>query len=61
MIRTVQVRDFSLPTKPRLFDVIVNEKGRILRYSMKNVKGPVTIEYDEVMRQIRKALHETAV
>lgn len=52
----VKIRNYNLPKKPRIFDVMVDEHGNIIRYETQNIKSHVYIEEKEVKRQITEAL-----
>lgn len=56
MHRIIPIRNRNLPKSPRIFDVTVDEKGRILRYDLQNIKGSLYIEDADVKRQIEEAL-----
>ena len=52
----IKIRNYSLPKSPRIFDVTVNEEGKIQRYDVQNIKGCIYIDDTEVKRQIKEAL-----
>ena len=56
MDRKITIRNHDLPKSPRVFDVTVNETGKILRYDMQNIHGALFIEDAEVQKQIEEAL-----
>ena len=56
MTMKVQIRNYSLPKSPRVFDVTVNEDGEIQRYDMQNIKGSIYIEKKKKKKQIKEAL-----
>ena len=55
MIR-VTIRNRSIPKKPRVFDVIVDDAGQIIRYEIQNIQGIVYVDMKDVVLQIREAL-----
>ena len=55
MIR-VQIRNYESPKCSRIFDVVINEDGDILRYEFQNIKGFVSVSEAEVRRQINNFL-----
>ena len=59
--KKIPIRNSELPKSPRVFDVTVDEKGKILRYDIQNIKGSIFVNEDEVRRQIKEALISTAV
>ncbi len=54
----VHIRNYRLPKHPRVFDVIVDPNGRILSYEMQNIQGAMSINSNEVQRQINVALRK---
>ncbi len=56
MIQKISIRNCNLPNSPRVFDVTVDDNGKIIRYDMQNIRGRVFIEDVEVKKQIQKAL-----
>lgn len=57
----VTIRNLTLPKRPRVFDVIVNEQGEILRYESQNIKGSVYVDRYDVQRQIKDALEKNII
>ena len=55
MIR-VTIRNRSIPKKPRVFDVIVDDAGQIIRYEIQNIQGMVYVDMKDVVLQIMEAL-----
>lgn len=51
MIR-VPIYNYELPKHPRIFDVVVNRNGKIMRYETQNIKGCVYVDEEEVQKQI---------
>lgn len=57
MIKKIQIRNLKMPKKPRVFDVTVDdEDGKILRYDMQNIKGPLYVDDEDVQAQIKEAI-----
>lgn len=52
----VEIRNRKIPKKPRVFDVIVDEHGNIIRYELQNIRGTVFIDMEDVLQQIQEAL-----
>ena len=61
MKRRISIRNPELPKSPRVFDVTVDEDGKILRYDMQNIRGAIYVNEDEVMKQIKEALSTKVV
>lgn len=55
MIR-VAIRNRDIPRKPRVFDVLVDDTGKIIRYEIQNIRGNVFIDMQDVILQIQEAL-----
>lgn len=55
MIR-VPIRNRRIPKAPRVFDVIVDDTGNIIRYEIQNIRGTVFIDMQDVLYQIQQAL-----
>lgn len=55
MIR-VSIRNRNIPKKPRIFDVLVDDSGQIIRYEIQNIRGMVYIDMKDVLLQIQEAL-----
>ncbi len=53
MTAAISIRDSSLK---RLFDVCVNEEGKILEYEVKTPKGKFNVTNIEVQKQIKDNL-----
>ena len=51
MIR-IPIYNYNLPKHPRIFDVMVNKSGKIVRYETQNIKGSVYVDEAEVQKQI---------
>jgi len=47
-----------MPKHPRIFDVIVNRSGKIIRYETQNIKGSVYVDEEEVQKQISGYLNK---
>lgn len=56
MTKRVAIRNYDLPKHPRVFDVVVTEEGDIIRFEIKNIKGTLYINAEEIHRQISEAL-----
>ena len=54
--KTVPIRNYDHPKNPRVFDVIVDRRGQIEEYQVKDIKGFLSIKSDDVNRQIEEAL-----
>ena len=52
----IPIRNRKLPNNPRVFDVTVNDEGNIIQYEMKNIRGTLVIDEDDVRRQISETL-----
>lgn len=52
----VKIRNNSLPKRPRVFDVTVNDRGDILNYQIQNIKGCISVDASDVARQIKEAI-----
>ena len=57
---TVHIRNMSLPKKPRVFDVLVDGDGHIIKYLIQNIQGFLYVDMDEVEFQIREALKKAS-
>ena len=55
MVR-VMIRNRNIPKKPRVFDVLVNEKGQIIRYEIQNIRGLAYVDMEDVRAQINEAI-----
>ena len=53
-MQKIQIRNNDLPKHPRMFDVMVDERGNIVRYIFQNIKGAFQIDHEEVKRQIKE-------
>ena len=58
MNKIIPIRNHSLPRSPRVFNVIVNDNGEILRYEIKNIKGTLFIDEHDVREQIKEFLQK---
>lgn len=56
MTYKVTIRNRQLPKAPRIFDVIVTEKGEIIRYETQNIHGNVFVDEEDVKKQIKEFL-----
>ncbi len=56
LIIQIPIRNHRLPKAPRVFDVTVNEKGKILRYDIQNIKGRLYVDEEDLASQIKNAL-----
>ena len=54
--RTVPIRNYNLPKAPRVFDVKIDLEGEIKSYQMQNIRGTISIDSDDVKKQIDDAL-----
>lgn len=52
----VTIRNRNIPKCPRIFDVIVDTEGNIIRYELQNIRGSVFVDMDDVRVQIQEAL-----
>ena len=52
----VIIRNRSIPKQPRVFDVIVDESGDIIRYELQNIRGAMFVDMCDVVLQIKEAL-----
>ncbi|WP_286153113.1 hypothetical protein [Sporofaciens musculi] len=52
----VTIRNRSIPKQPRVFDVIVDESGDIIRYELQNIRGAMFVDMCDVLLQIKEAL-----
>lgn len=52
----VIIRNRSIPKQPRVFDVIVDESGDIIRYELQNIRGAMFVDMCDVLLQIKEAL-----
>lgn len=57
MIR-IPIYNYKMPKHPRIFDVIVNRSGKIIRYETQNIKGSVYVDEEEVQKQISGYLNK---
>ena len=55
MIR-VSIRNRNVPKEPRIFDVLVDDTGQIIRYEIQNIRGMVYVDMKDVLLQIQEAL-----
>lgn len=56
----VTIRNRNIPKCPRVFDVIVDVEGNIIRYELQNIRGSVFVDMDDVRLQIQEALFMTS-
>lgn len=56
----VTIRNRSIPKCPRVFDVIVDTEGNIIRYELQNIRGSVFVDMDDVRVQIQEALKKVS-
>lgn len=61
MTYRVKIRNFALPKTPRVFDVIVTEKGDIVRYEAQNIQGRVYVDDEDVKAQIQGFLEKRKI
>lgn len=52
----VTIRNLTLPKCPRVFDVTVDEHGKILKYELQNIRGTLFVDVCDVQKQIMDAL-----
>jgi hypothetical protein len=56
----VTIRNRNIPKCPRIFDVIVDTEGNIIRYELQNIRGSVFVDMDDVRVQIQEALSKAS-
>lgn len=56
----VTIRNRNIPKCPRIFDVIVDTEGNIIRYELQNIRGSVFVDMDDVIVQIQEALSKAS-
>lgn len=56
----VTIRNRNIPKCPRIFDVIVDTEGNIVRYELQNIRGSVFVDMDDVRMQIQEALSKAS-
>ena len=56
----VTIRNRNIPKCPRIFDVIVDTEGNIIRYELHNIRGSVFVDMDDVRVQIQEALSKAS-
>lgn len=56
----VTIRNRNIPKCPRIFDVIVDIEGNIIRYELQNIRGSVFVDMDDVRVQIQEALSKAS-
>lgn len=56
----VTIRNRNIPKCPRIFDVIVDTEGNIIRYELQNIRGSVFVDMDDVRIQIQEALSKAS-
>lgn len=56
----VTIRNRNIPKCPRIFDVIVDTEGNIVRYELQNIRGSVFVDMDDVRIQIQEALSKAS-
>lgn len=56
----VTIRNRNVPKSPRIFDVIVDSDGNIIRYELQNIKGSLFVDMDDVVLQIQEALSQAS-
>lgn len=56
LTRIITIRNRKIKRSPRICDAIVTIDGQILRLEMKNIKGAVFVDFDDINAQIQEAL-----
>lgn len=56
----VTIRNRNIPKCPRIFDVIVDTEGNIIRYELQNIRGSIFVDMDDVRVQIQEALSKAS-
>lgn len=56
----VNIRNTQDPKAPRVFDVLVDPTGKILKYLIQNIRGFQYVNMDDVEFQIKEALKKAS-
>ncbi len=56
----VNIRNTQDPRAPRVFDVLVDMNGRILKYLIQNIHGLQYVDAEDVELQIKEALNKAS-